>query len=385
MIENIDIEELELSPIQKESAKRFAKDNENLTIDKLKSDFHRWNTYVPSNVDIRRMNYRQFLNTILLYGVKGIAPHPLYDDGNLTISEFYSWEECENFPVENSFCICNKETQIGKYRNNGYRVFIMCDRSKLLTDDNTRIMGFICKNNQLSFWDANDILCKGDINPIIQSLPIKAQNVIKGLGEINESINMNTKTHDVQYGKKVYHINESRLRDMIAESIDRVLHEAYRVGEFDYPQDFNTEYKSIRLSKNEFERVDNVFHIIGNKSYMIKRRSSGEVDLYAMNGERIDKIRRYLRTGTLYEHKTHSSFADHFNYSRNYHKENGRRYGFELRKDGEWEYGDIEYDPNNKTMSCLGISIRVRPEMSLLDAEEDLFEALINAGFDTDF
>ena len=78
------------------------------------------------------------------------------------------------------------------------------------------------------------------------------------------------------------------------------------------------------------------------------------------------------------------SFGDYFNRSKAFYQKYGG-YGFELRKDGEWKYGDIEYDPNTQTMSCLGVSIKVSPEMTISDAEEDLFEALLDAGYEKDF
>ena len=80
-----------------------------------------------------------------------------------------------------------------------------------------------------------------------------------------------------------------------------------------------------------------------------------------------------------------SSFIDIFNRAKAFSIKYGGAYGFELRKNGVWQYGDIEFDPNRMIMSCMGVSINVLPNMTISDAEEDLFEALLDAGYETDF
>ena len=76
---------------------------------------------------------------------------------------------------------------------------------------------------------------------------------------------------------------------------------------------------------------------------------------------------------------------DIFNRAKAFHIKYVGKYGFELRKNGTWQYGDIEFDPNNMIMSCMDVSINVSPNTQITDAEEDLFEALLNAGYESDF
>lgn len=78
-------------------------------------------------------------------------------------------------------------------------------------------------------------------------------------------------------------------------------------------------------------------------------------------------------------------FNDTFSRVLDFHKSQGKKYGFELLKDGRWVYGDIKYNPSTHRMSCMGVSIQVLPNMTLLDAEEDLFEALLDAGYEASF
>lgn len=56
--------------------------------------------------------------------------------------------------------------------------------------------------------------------------------------------------------------------------------------------------------------------------------------------------------------------------------------GFEMKNsEGEWQYGDVTYDPNTNTMSCMGVSIEVDPSLSVDQNLEGLYEELMNKGF----
>jgi len=78
-------------------------------------------------------------------------------------------------------------------------------------------------------------------------------------------------------------------------------------------------------------------------------------------------------------------FEDKFNSARDdFYKRrspNGM-FGFEMKNpEGEWEYGDITYDPNSNTMSCMGVSIEVDPDMTVDQNLEGLYEELMNQGY----
>lgn len=59
-------------------------------------------------------------------------------------------------------------------------------------------------------------------------------------------------------------------------------------------------------------------------------------------------------------------------------------YGFNLKKDGKWCYDDMEYDPRKREMSCFGLSVKVFPGMKLRDVETDLFELLLDNGYENE-
>lgn len=74
------------------------------------------------------------------------------------------------------------------------------------------------------------------------------------------------------------------------------------------------------------------------------------------------------------------SFEDDYNTAKqNY---NRQLWGFEMKNpEGEWEYGDITYDPETQTMSCMGVTIDVDPSLSVDQNLEGLYEELMNQGY----
>ena len=78
-------------------------------------------------------------------------------------------------------------------------------------------------------------------------------------------------------------------------------------------------------------------------------------------------------------------FEDDFNAARDQYlsrKSPNGMFGFEMKNsEGDWQYGDVTYDPNTNTMSCMGVSIEVDPDMSIDQNLEGLYEELMNNGF----
>lgn len=75
-------------------------------------------------------------------------------------------------------------------------------------------------------------------------------------------------------------------------------------------------------------------------------------------------------------------FEQDFNSARDKHIGRGGMFGLEMKNsEGDWEYGDVTYDPNTNTMSCMGVSIQVDPELSIDQNLEGLYEELVNNGY----
>lgn len=81
------------------------------------------------------------------------------------------------------------------------------------------------------------------------------------------------------------------------------------------------------------------------------------------------------------------SFEDDYNAARdNFHssRPNGM-WGMEMKNpDGEWEYGEVKFDPNAMTMSCMGVTIDVDPASSVDANLEGLYEKLCENGYSND-
>lgn len=57
-------------------------------------------------------------------------------------------------------------------------------------------------------------------------------------------------------------------------------------------------------------------------------------------------------------------------------------WGMELKNpEGEWEYGDIEFNPKTMEMSCMGATISVDEEWTIDAALEALLDELYNQGY----
>lgn len=83
-----------------------------------------------------------------------------------------------------------------------------------------------------------------------------------------------------------------------------------------------------------------------------------------------ESVRRALKEG----------FEDDFNSARDNFK--GQMFGFEMKNpEGDWQYGDVTYDPKTNTMSCMGVSIEVDPDMTVDQNLEGLYEELMNQGY----
>lgn len=105
-----------------------------------------------------------------------------------------------------------------------------------------------------------------------------------------------------------------------------------------------------------------------------------ESELRQMISESVKKVLNEQKKNKGIPLKLNESFEEDFNSARDNFK--GQMFGFEMKNpEGEWEYGDITYDPNTNTMSCMGVSIEVDPDMTVDQNLEGLYEELMNQGY----
>ena len=75
-------------------------------------------------------------------------------------------------------------------------------------------------------------------------------------------------------------------------------------------------------------------------------------------------------------------FEQDYNSAMDKKTSSGGLWGMELKnQEGDWEYGDVTYDPSTQTMSCMGVSIDVDPDMTVDQNLEGLYDELMNKGY----
>lgn len=77
-------------------------------------------------------------------------------------------------------------------------------------------------------------------------------------------------------------------------------------------------------------------------------------------------------------------FEDDYNTARDKHlsKSPASMWGMELKNpEGEWEYGNVEFDPNTMTMSCMGVTVQIEEGDTVDGALEMLYDELISRGY----
>lgn len=71
------------------------------------------------------------------------------------------------------------------------------------------------------------------------------------------------------------------------------------------------------------------------------------------------------------------SFEDDYNAARDNHMNHGGMWGMEYKNgEGDWEYGEVTFDPNSMTMSCNGITSDVDPDRSVDENLQALYQKI---------
>ena len=115
---------------------------------------------------------------------------------------------------------------------------------------------------------------------------------------------------------------------------------------------------------------------------MGKKDDDDEIDESVVRRAVSESLNRFMAKDS--KKKVNEAFEDDFNAARDRHlsKSPGSMFGFEMKNsDGDWQYGDVTFDPNTNTMSCMGASIEVDPSMSIDQNLEGLYEELMNNGY----
>ena len=83
------------------------------------------------------------------------------------------------------------------------------------------------------------------------------------------------------------------------------------------------------------------------------------------------------------EKSLHEDFATDYNTAVDNKLSQGGMWGFEMKNpEGDWEYGDVKFDVNSMTMTCMNVTIQVDPEMTVQQNLEALYDKLLEAGYE---
>lgn len=78
----------------------------------------------------------------------------------------------------------------------------------------------------------------------------------------------------------------------------------------------------------------------------------------------------------------HEDFATDYNTAVDNKLSQGGMWGFEMKNpEGDWEYGDVKFDVNSMTMTCMNVTIQVDPDMTVDQNLEALYDKLLEAGY----
>ena len=121
---------------------------------------------------------------------------------------------------------------------------------------------------------------------------------------------------------------------------------------------------------------------------MGKKDDDDDIDESVVRRAVVESLNRFMAEDS--KKKVNEAFEDDFNSARDQYlsrKSPNGMFGFEMKNpEGDWQYGDITFDPNTNTMSCMGVSIEVDPSLSIDQNIEGLYDELVNNGFgDEDF
>lgn len=126
------------------------------------------------------------------------------------------------------------------------------------------------------------------------------------------------------------------------------------------------------VSSTELQNIDNNKDL--NENINMKNNKKQVVRLTESDLHRIvsNSVKKMLKEG----------FSDDFKSARDKHMSRGGMFGMEMKnQEGDWQYGNITYNPNTNKMSCMGVSIDVDPDFSVDENLQVLYDALIENGY----
>ena len=116
---------------------------------------------------------------------------------------------------------------------------------------------------------------------------------------------------------------------------------------------------------------------------MGKKDDDDDIDESVVRRAVVESLNRFMAEDS--KKKVNEAFEDDFNSARDQYlsrKSPNGMFGFEMKNpEGDWEYGDVKFDVNSMTMTCMNVTIQVDPEMTVDQNLEALYDKLLEAGY----
>ena len=275
------------------SACRFFQ--EGIGINDIKAYFRQWMTYVVKNnqnIDVNKLSFEQFYQTIQKYKAEYGIPNKVYSDEQVSIGKINSAKDVSRFPIKNNWCI-KQPGMFQKYINNGYSFYIIDNGDE--SDYIRYAILMVDKDSRKYYYDLdNEQMTQKSISDFQSHLTQDAMSFIQNL---NENKQYNKKRNM----KRTIRLTESELKNMITESVKRVLREnafnnchSYQI--VSYLIDPSADWQKNALSSDEYEESKRDFELLSH--------SAGNLNKQVMN-----IFRKYqINSGAVEEHNSEEPF-----------------------------------------------------------------------------
>lgn len=198
----------------------------------------------------------------------------------------------------------------------------------------------------------------------------------KDLDNIHETLNR------LNGGKKIVRLTESDLKNIIKESVNKILNERNKSEKF-----LTDDEVSYRRDMEFYNNLDDDYEdsIYADEQDNYKRRLHNKRVNHHIQNQNHKKM-----TNESIIHKfvnkiikeNIESFCDEFEKLKNDCISHGEDFGFELmNKNGKYQYDDIIYDIDNNCLKCLGVELRPNLNYNVEKNLVCLYNKLLSCGF----
>lgn len=222
------------------SACRFIKEY-NVPLQRMVNQFKEWVKYVIKFVqyDANKLSYDDFLSILSQEKSKHIVPNLIWQNETASLGRLNNAKDVQSIPVKNQWCI-KSQRRFNDYTSKGYVFFVIYLPNEPLPF--TFVVAAIC-DGDVEYYDVQDYeqfedLRGGNENNSDHELYQRKlpQEIVSYLYDIaaqqTEHKEANIETENKQYktnrnmNKKQIRLNESDLKQIVKESVNKVLSEA---------------------------------------------------------------------------------------------------------------------------------------------------------------